>query len=170
LNTHSPCAPSVRRWNRWKSKISIWRSTAKRSWSAAVFRARYRTNPQHIWGALPGDESLTLAMTFSGRLNTKDLDLLYTARDVSRLDEEGKARRSGGKTEVYLPGISQCLRSIASYVNGKQARLLSIARKADAITVAFETGAGEFVRETLSVVEVYDLSISLLRKRTPQLP
>jgi hypothetical protein len=120
---------------------------------------------QHIWGVLPGDESLTLAMTLSGRFNSEDLDLLYTGKDVERLDEEGKRRRGQPAPQAFFPGISQCLRAVGAYVKDKPARLVSITRKADAVNIVFEAAAGETTTEVLSWVDLYDLSIAMFRKR-----
>jgi hypothetical protein len=120
---------------------------------------------QHIWGVLPVDDSLTIGLTLSGRFNSEDLDLLYTGKDVERLDDEGKRRRGQAAPQAFLPGISQCLRAVGAYVKNKPARLVSVTRQSDAVTIVFDTAIGERSTEVLSWVDLYDLSIAMYRKR-----
>jgi hypothetical protein len=119
---------------------------------------------QHIWGVLPVETRLELNMTVTGHFNTKDIDLHYTLKDVDRLDEEGKAKRSGTE-EASAPTLSQFLRIVSAYVMQKPARLQRISRKDDSITVQYETPSGEKNEEVLSVADLYELGAWMSMKR-----
>ena len=113
---------------------------------------------QHVWGALPLETRLEINLTVTGHFKTDDLDLHYTSRDASRLDEEGKANR-GTLNEAGAPRLSQFLRTLGAYVRQKPARLQKISRQDDTITIRYETPAGEKNEELLSMTNLYELGI-----------
>ncbi len=123
---------------------------------------------RHIWGVLPRDSSLELNVQVTSRFKATDVDLQYTSKDVNRLDEEGKTKRSDQPVEIYAPSLSQFLRAVGAYVSQKPARLLKISRRGDSIAIQYETPASEKVDESLSVDDLYDLCTWMSRKRADQ--
>jgi hypothetical protein len=124
---------------------------------------------QHVWGALPVETRLELNMTVTGQFKADDIDLHYTLKDAGRLNEEGKARR-GTANEGGAPGLSQFLRAVGAYVTQKPARLQKISRRDDAMTIRYETVAGESKEEVLSLADVYELGVWMPMKRADRKP
>jgi hypothetical protein len=120
---------------------------------------------RHIWGVLPRDSTLVLNMSITSRFKATDIDLCYTLKDVDRLDEEGKAKRSDHPVETHAPTVSQFLRTIGTYVSQKPARLLKISRRNDSIAIQYESPSGEKNDESLSEGDLYDLWMWMSMKR-----
>jgi hypothetical protein len=125
---------------------------------------------RHIWGVLPRDSSLELNVQVTSRFKATDVDLQYTSKDVNRLDEEGKSKRSNQPGELYAPSLSQFLRAVGAYVSQKPARLLKISRRGDSLAIQYESPAGEKADESLSVDDLYDLCTWMSRKRADHRP
>lgn len=123
---------------------------------------------RQIWGVLPRDSSLDLNVQVTSRFKATDVDLQYTSKDVNRLDEEGKTKRSDQPPEIYAPSLSQFLRAVGAYVSQKPARLLKISRRGDSMAIQYESPAGEKADESLSVDDLYDLCTWMSRKRADQ--
>jgi hypothetical protein len=115
---------------------------------------------QQIWGVLPVETRLELNMTFK----VDDVELHYALKDADRLDDEGKAQRSG-TNELSPPTLSQFLRTVGAYVKQKSARLQRISRRDDSITIQYSTPAGEKIDEVLSVADLYELGVWMSMKR-----
>ncbi len=120
---------------------------------------------RHVWGILPRESTFELNVRVTSRFKATDLDLHYTSKDVDRLDEEGKAKRSGHPVEVHAPSLSQFLRTVGTYVAQKPARLLKVSRRNDSIAIQYESPSGEKTDESLSVDDLYDLSTWMSTKR-----
>ena len=97
---------------------------------------------QQIWGVLPLETRLELNMTLTGPFKVDDVELHYALKDVDRLDDKGKSKRSSTK-EPSAPTLSQFLRTVGAYVKQKSARLQRISRRDDSITIQYSTPAGE---------------------------
>jgi hypothetical protein len=119
---------------------------------------------QHIWGVLPLETRLELNISVTGDFTANDVDLHYSLKDLGRLDEEGKAKR-GTMKQMGAPRLSHFLRSVGDYVKQKHGRLQKISRRADSITIEYETPAGEKNEEVLSTAELYELGVRLSMKR-----
>lgn len=124
---------------------------------------------QHVWGVLPVETRLDLNMTVTGQFKSDDIDLHYTLKDAGRLNEEGKAMR-GTANDGGAPGLSHFLRAVGAYVTQKPARLQKISRRDDAMTIRYETAAGESKEEVLSLADVYDLGVWMSMKRAGRKP
>lgn len=120
---------------------------------------------QHVWGVLPAETRLELNMTVTGRFKGDGIDLHYTLKDASRLNEEGKAKR-GTVNDGAPPSLSQMLRTIGAYVTQKPARLQKISRRDDSMTIRYETAAGENNEEVLSPADLYELGAWMSLKRS----
>lgn len=119
-----------------------------------------------VWGALPGDsdssdESIGSNLTV---LWTR-VELCYTARDVDRLEEAGRARRGQAQQSAEAYSVSQILRSIGAYLNQKRARLLKLSREVDCVVIDYETTLGSRMKETLAIKDLYDLWVRMYLQR-----
>ena len=120
---------------------------------------------RHVWGVLPRESTFELNLRVTSRFKATDLDLYYTSKDVDRLDEEGKAKRSDHPVEIRAPSLSQFLRAVGAYVSQKPARLLRISRRNDSFSIQYESPSGEKNDESLSVDDLYDLCSWMSMKR-----
>ena len=93
------------------------------------------------------------------------IELQYTMKDVDRLEQEGQAKRSDPHRVPDTSRLSQVLRCVGAYLNQKPARLVKIARNAEAVSVEYETSLGSIHKETLAVSEVYDLWVRMYMQR-----
>lgn len=120
---------------------------------------------RHVWGVMPRETTFELNLRVTSRFKATDIDLHYTSKDVDRLDEEGKAKRSDHPVEIRPPSLSQFLRTIGAYVSQKPARLLKISRRNDSVSIQYESLSGEKNDESLSVDDLYDLCSWMSMKR-----
>jgi hypothetical protein len=93
------------------------------------------------------------------------IELHYTAQDIERLDEAGRARRGKSEKAADASSLSQVLRCIGGYLTQKRARLLKVARDSDFVAVDYETSMGSQIRETLAVKDLYDLWVRMYLQR-----
>lgn len=120
-----------------------------------------------IWGQLPrgsGAEDEPGKATHSNVLSW--IELLYTEKDVERLEEEGRARRIDPRRTANPSTLSQVLRCLGAYLNQKRARLVKISRESESVSVEYETSLGTNIRETLSASDVYDLWVRMYLQRS----
>ncbi len=120
---------------------------------------------KHVWGILPGENTVELNLQLTSRFKATDIDLHYTFKDVDRLDEEGRAKRSNPPAEIHAPSLSQFLRTIGAYVSQKPARLLKISRRNDSVSIQYKSPSGDRNEESLSVDDLYDLCTWMSMKR-----
>ena len=93
--------------------------------------------------------------------------LHYTLDDIAQLDRETRDRESAVKDFLSL---SQILSTIASYVAGKGARLLSVSNGASTestpvVKTEYETIQGERVVDDLTGSAIYELCVGLHKLR-----
>lgn len=119
-----------------------------------------------IWGSLPGGAATEPE---SGNLDEvgelSKVELLYTEKDVERLEEEGRGRRVDARRTANPSTLSQMLRCLGGYLSQKRARLLKIAQQANSVFVEYETSLGTNVKETLSVADIYDIWVRMYLQR-----
>ena len=120
---------------------------------------------RHVWGVMPRETTFELNLRVTSRFKATDMDLHYTSKDLDRLDEEGKAKRSDQPVEPQAPTLSQFLRTVGAYVSQKPARLLRISRRNDSIAIQYESPSGQKNEESLSVGDLYDLWVWMSMKR-----
>lgn len=118
-----------------------------------------------VWGSLPSE--------VAGEIDTADrsgilspVELLYTEKDVERLEEEGRAKRVDPRRTANPSTLSQMLRCLGGYLSQKRARLRKIARQAESVSIEYETSLGTNMRETLSVADVYDIWVRMYLQRS----
>jgi hypothetical protein len=119
-----------------------------------------------VWGQLSETERADrdLGETRAAPVLTP-IELQYTMKDVDRLEQEGQAKRSDPHRVPDTSRLSQVLRCVGAYLNQKPARLVKIARNAEAVSVEYETSLGSIHKETLAVSEVYDLWVRMYMQR-----
>ncbi len=119
-----------------------------------------------VWGKLPKTERANpdLDETKVAPVLTP-IELQYTRKDVDRLEQEGQAKRSDPHRVPDTSSLSQILRCVGAYLNQKAARLVKIARNAEAVSVEYETSLGSIHKETLEVSQMYDLWVRMYMQR-----
>ena len=93
------------------------------------------------------------------------IELLYGAKDVERLEAEGRSRRINPHGTANPSSLSQVLRCIGAYLNQKRARLLKLSREAESVLVEYETSLGTNMKEMLSLSDLYDLWVRMYLQR-----
>ncbi len=120
-----------------------------------------------VWGSALGEGAGEVESGKAEESGTScAVELLYTERDMERLEEEGRARRVDGRRTANPSTLSQMLRCLGGYLSQKPARLLKIARQADAVFIEYETSMGTTMKETLSVADVYDIWVRMYLRRS----
>lgn len=120
-----------------------------------------------IWGSVPGETATAVQVRATEETTVSSaVELLYTERDVERLEEEGRARRVDPHRTANPSTLSQMLRCLGAYLSQKRARLLKIDRQADSVTIEYETSMGTNMKETFGVAEVYDIGVRMYLQRS----
>lgn len=120
-----------------------------------------------VWGSLPSNAVAAGKAAADGQANVSScVELLYTEKDVDRLEEEGRARRTDSHRTANPSTLSQMLRCLGGYLSQKCARLLKVAREADSVCLEYETSMGTNMREILSVADVYDIWVRMYVQRS----
>jgi hypothetical protein len=122
---------------------------------------------QTIWGALPGEinELADRQARTNLSLITSRVELCYTAQDIERLEEKGRARRGQAAKSADAYSLSQIMRSIGAYLNQKRARLCKLSREVDRVVVEYETSLGSRMKETLAIKDLYDIWVRMYLQR-----
>lgn len=120
-----------------------------------------------IWGAMPGDDSEAADHQDRNHLSlfSSRVELCYSAQDVERLDENGRARRGRVQVSADAYSLSQILRSIGAYLQQKRARLCKLSRETDSVVVEYESSMGSRIKETLAIRDLYDLWVRMYLHR-----
>lgn len=93
------------------------------------------------------------------------LDLCYTLKDVGRLEQTGRGRRGEAPVVAETPGLSHLLRTIGAYLEEKPARLVKIVKRAESVTVVYETLSGVRFEEKLDRATLRDWETQMFIKR-----
>jgi hypothetical protein len=93
------------------------------------------------------------------------LDLCYTLKDVGRLEQTGQGRRGEPPGITEAPSLSHTLRTIGAYLEEKPARLVKIAKRAESVTVVYETLSGLRFEEKLDRATLRDWETQTFIKR-----
>jgi hypothetical protein len=97
------------------------------------------------------------------------IELLYGAKDVERLEAEGRSRRINPHGSANPASLSQVLRCIGAYLSQKRARLLKLSRDAESFFVEYETSLGTHIKEMLSLSDLYDLWVRMYLQRAERI-
>jgi hypothetical protein len=119
-----------------------------------------------IWGKLPDENGGNDEDTPATSLTVHSpVELLYGAKDIERLEEEGRSKRVNPHGTANPSSLSQVLRCIGAYLNQKRARLLKLSREAETVAVEYETSLGTTIKEILSLSDLYDLWVRMYLQR-----
>lgn len=119
-----------------------------------------------VWEALPGEKASEAEIDFAMSTWPAKLDLRYTAKDVDRLQQEGKAKRQNAAGVPNVASLSQLLRTIGAYVEEKQARLVKIVRYGESLAIQYDTVGGERREEKVSASSLYEFWVRLYLQRS----
>jgi hypothetical protein len=108
--------------------------------------------------------------------HTNFVMLHYTPEEIDRLEQEGRAQRTSASGMPDLSSLSQVLRALGTYVDGKGGRLLAIRRKQlspvmQSIKLEYQTYQGEVKKEEHETSAMYDLAVHMYmqRKKRPDI-
>lgn len=119
-----------------------------------------------VWEALPGERASDAEIEFAMSTWPAEIDLYYTAKDMDRLEQQGKAKRQNVAGVPDVASLSQLLRTIGAYVEQKKARLVRIARDGDSLEIEYDTVGGERRAETVSAASLYEFWAQLYLQRS----
>jgi hypothetical protein len=119
-----------------------------------------------VWEALPGERAPEAEIEFAMSTWPAKLSLRYTAKDMDRLERQGKAKRQKVAGVPDVASLSQLLRTIGAYVEEKQARLVKIARYGESLAIQYDTVGGERREETVSAASLYEFWVQLYLQRS----
>jgi len=114
-------------------------------------------------------QKLSLLQALLGKAHGEDakfLEFRYTSADVARLEEEGQAQRRdpNGMPDFY--NLSQLLRTVGAYVDGKPKRLRKLCRRGTRLTLEFETPQGQPDIEEHTISSFYNLFVHRYLRRS----
>jgi hypothetical protein len=119
-----------------------------------------------VWEALPGERAPEAEIEFAMSTWPAKLNLRYTAKDMDRLERQGKAKRKNLAGVPDVASLSQLLRTIGVYVEEKRARLVKIARHGDSLAIQYDTAGGMRREETVSAASLYEFWVKLYLQRS----
>jgi hypothetical protein len=92
-------------------------------------------------------------------------ELVYTPREIERLERDGKLKRQGdGKPDPH--SLPQALRAIGAYLQLKEARLHYVFRRGPLIAIEYETAFDGCTTEEFTPSSVYSLFVRRYVKRS----
>ena len=95
--------------------------------------------------------------------------LRFTDQDIEFLDRKGKLLRSRESSSPPDPSrIAQVLRGTGAYLDYKGSRLLGLSWRHQILTLWYINGFGAEVKEQFTPLNLYDVWVHELKKRTPQ--
>lgn len=91
------------------------------------------------------------------------VELRYSYDELSRMDEEGRAKR-GQLATADAHSLPQIIRAVGAFVDQKQARLVSVRKELQKIEVEYESAASRRTEE-FSVPSLYEFWVQMYLKR-----
>jgi hypothetical protein len=119
-----------------------------------------------VWEELPCERVSDAEIEFAMSTWPANLDLRYTAKDMNRLEQQGKAKRQNVAGVPDVASLSQLLRTIGAYLEEKKARLVKIVRYGESLAIQYETVGGESIEETVSAASLYEFWVKLYLQRS----
>lgn len=142
------------------------RGSAATSTSQAEARAIRERVIKFVWEALPGERAPDVEIEFAMSTWPAELDLRYTAKDMDRLEQQGKAKRQRVAGVPDVASLSQLLRTIGAYVAQKRARLVKITRYGESLAIEYDIVGGGRRQETVSAASLYEFWAELYLQRS----
>lgn len=99
-------------------------------------------------------------------ISSRAFVLRYTATDIERLEEEGRAKRRNpsGMPDAY--SLPQLLRAIGGYMDFRGSRIVGITKQGQDFTLKYEGFDGEEKIERLRPVSLYGLTVRMYVHRS----
>lgn len=124
-------------------------------------------------GRAAGSETETRDERDSGSSSHQQLEYLYTADAIERLDEIGRSRRGVGNGMPDFLSLSQCLRALGAALDAKRGRLLQLDRATQMnatplFSIQYKNSTGEQVREDHTLPNLYDYCVRFYKTRRPE--
>lgn len=142
------------------------RGSAATSTGQAEARAIRERVIKFVWEALPGERAPDVEIEFAMSTWPAELDLRYTAKDMDRLEQQGKAKRQRVAGVPDVASLSQLLRTIGAYVAQKRARLVKITRYGESLAIEYDIVGGRRRQETVSAASLYEFWAELYLQRS----
>lgn len=118
-----------------------------------------------VWGNLPPLSSKNRPEQNEPNVPLLPIELQYTTKDIDRLEQEGRAKRTDPNRIPEHSSLSQVLRCVGAYLVQKRARLIKLRRDSDSVCVEYQTSSGNMVKDRLVVGELYDLWVRMYMQR-----
>ena len=93
------------------------------------------------------------------------VERVYEARDILRLDEEGRSRRRTPVGSPDLYATSQMLRVAGAYLEAKHSHVISLVKDGADLNFTYVDGTGNRQSEKRAYSELYDFGFHLSRQR-----
>ncbi|MGH7829280.1 MAG: hypothetical protein ACREP8_03800 [Candidatus Binatia bacterium] len=93
------------------------------------------------------------------------LEVRYTLDDITQLEREREAKRTGPSRTPDFTSLSQVLRTVGHYLDAKESHLLGISKRALLLTIEYETEQQSRREEEYLTSSFYDLAVRLYKQR-----
>ena len=117
-----------------------------------------------IWRRLRSHESKPTGFSPAAQ-STVSLELCYTRGEIAQLESEGRARRCNPHGIPDPQNLSQILRAVGTYLDGKGVRLLGLSRQFHRVTLHYELGLRRRQHELLPGSFLHDILACMYLQR-----
>lgn len=100
--------------------------------------------------------------------DAKFLEFRYTPDAIEKLEQEGQARRRDPSGMPDFHSLSQMLRTVGAYADGKRVPLRKVYRRGTRVTLEFETGQGAPTIEEHTTSSFYNFFVHMYLRRSGQ--
>jgi hypothetical protein len=101
------------------------------------------------------------------------IELSFSPQRIEVLDREGQARRGRSNVEMRFDTVPEMLRALGEYLDNKRVQLRRIDNSAapdaadlPALTLEYQTRAGEVETEDLPMSFIHDTSVRMYKRRS----
>ena len=133
----------------------------------SVFELKTRLGQYVVSGKPDKPESLMAALRQLRNNNWRrsERTLTFTPQDINELEIQGKTRRAVAGRLPDFYNVSNILRTIGAYLDGKNARLVEIQKRPLTLTLLYQSQSGYPEVEDRTIVSFYESFVELHGKR-----
>jgi hypothetical protein len=133
----------------------------------STFELKTRLGQYVVSGKPDKPESLVDALRKLRNNNWRrgERTITFTPQDINELEIKGKARRKAAGRLPDFYNVSNILRTLGAYLDGKNARLVEIQKRPLTLTLLYQTSRGFPEVEDRTIVSFYETFIELHGKR-----
>jgi hypothetical protein len=133
----------------------------------STFELKPRQGQYVVSGKPDKAESLIAALRQLRNNNWRrsEQTVTFTPQDINQLERKGKARRAAAGQLPDFYNVSNILRTIGSYLDGKGARLVEIHKRPLTLTLFYQSNGGLPEVEDRTIASFYETFIELHGKR-----